>query len=118
MDRLENDCPPDSFKKMMNYAKKHNMNMPLNSGTDANTHNTYWNSRLTDKLESTVVRGNSLLSYIAKDKLFVENAGNTPTFDNSRCTNFIDLTLTNAKVHDPMDQWQVVKKIWHKLFIS
>ena len=48
-----------------------------------------------------MVRGNSLLSYIAKD---------TPTFDNSRCTNFIDLTLTNAKVHDPMDQWQVVTK--------
>ena len=58
MDRLEKDCPPDAFKKVMNYAKKHNI--ALISGTDANADNTYWNSILTDKAGTD--RGNSLLS--------------------------------------------------------
>ena len=40
-------------------------------------------------------RGNSLLSYIAEDKLFVENAGDTPTFNNGRWTNSIDLIITS-----------------------
>ena len=106
MDRLEKDCPPDAFKKAVNYAKQHNM--ALISGTDANAHNTYWNSRITDKAGAD--RGNSLLSYIAKEKLFVENVGDTPTFDNGRWTNSIDLTLTNAKGHYLMDRWQVVSK--------
>ena len=48
MDRLDKDCPPDAFKKVVNYANKHNM--ALFSGTDANVHNTYsWNSRITYK---------------------------------------------------------------------
>ena len=65
------------------------------SGTDANARNTYWNSRITDK--AGTYHGNSLLSYIAKEKLFVEkNLGDTPTFDNGRWTNSIDRTLTNA----------------------
>ena len=106
MDRLEKDCPPDAFKKAVNYAKQHNM--ALISGTDATAHNTYWNSRITDKAGAD--RGNSLLSYIAKEKLFVENVGDTPTFDNGHWTNSIDLTLTNAKGHDLMDRWQVVSK--------
>ena len=38
MDRLEKDCPPDSSKKVVNYAKKHYM--ALIFGTDANAHNT------------------------------------------------------------------------------
>ena len=52
--------PPDSFKKVVNYAKKHIM--ALISGTDANAHNTYWNNRITDKAGAD--RGNSFLSYI------------------------------------------------------
>ena len=68
MGRLEKDCPPDAFKKMVNlYAKKHNMAL-IPSADDANAHNTYWNSRITDKAESD--HGNSLLSYIAKEKPF------------------------------------------------
>ena len=31
MDRLNKDCPPDSFKKLVEYAKKHSM--ALISGT-------------------------------------------------------------------------------------
>ena len=108
IDRLEKVCAPDALKKVVNYAKKHNM--ALIFGTDANVHNTYWNRRITDKAGTD--RGNSLLRYIAKEKLFVENVGDTPTFNNGRWTNFIDLTLTvtNAKGHDLMDRWQVASK--------
>ena len=64
-------CYMDRLEKDLNYAKKHNM--ALISGTDANAHNTYWNSRITDKAGTD--RGNSLLSYIAKDKLFCWKRG-------------------------------------------
>ena len=82
--------------------------MALISGTDANTHNTYWNSRITDKAGAD--RGNSLPSYIAKEKLFVENVGDIPPFDNGRWTNSIDLTLTNANGNDLIDRRQVISK--------
>ena len=62
MDGLEKYCPPESFKKVVNYAEKHNM--VLISGTDANAYNTYWNNKITGKAGAD--RGNSLLSYFAK----------------------------------------------------
>ena len=71
MDRLDSDCPPESFKKAAEYANKHNM--ALIAGVDANAHNTYWNSRITDK--TGAARGDALLDYIVKEKLFVENVG-------------------------------------------
>ena len=49
-------------------------------------------------------------SFIAKDQLFVENVGDTPTFDNGCWINSIDLTLINDKGHDLMDRWQVASK--------
>ena len=66
--------------------------MALISGSDANAHNTYWNSRTNDKVGDD--RGHALLEFIVKEKLFVENFGDTPTFDNGRWTNSIDLTIT------------------------
>ena len=89
--------------------------MALISGTDAKSRNTYWNSRITDKAGTD--RGNSLLSYIAKEKLFVENVGDEPTFDNGCWTNSIDLTLANAKGSRDMTSWADGKwqaKMWMK----
>ena len=63
---------------------------------------------ITDKAGAD--HSNSLFNYFAKDQLFVENAGDTPTFDNGRWTNSIDLILPNAKRHDLMDWWQEVPK--------
>ena len=48
MDRLDKECPPESFKSVVEYAKKHNM--ALISGTDANVQNTYCKSRINDKI--------------------------------------------------------------------
>lgn len=106
MDRLDSDCPPSIFREVVDYAKKHNM--ALISGSDANAQNTYWNSRVTDKVGEN--RGHALLDFIVKEKLFVENVGDRPTFDNGRWTNSIDLTITNAKGHDLMDHWQTITK--------
>ena len=37
----------------------------------------------------------------------VENIGNTPTFDNGRWNNIIDLSITNAKGHNLVSKWHV-----------
>ena len=47
---------------------------------------------------------------MVKENLFIENGGDTPTFDNGRWTNSIDLTITNAKGHELVDRWQAVAK--------
>jgi ribonuclease HI len=106
MDRTDRDCPPQSFKNVVEYAKKNGL--ALVAGTDANAHNTYWNSKTFDKVGTD--RGDSLLAYIASENLMIENNGDMPTFDNGRWQNVIDLTITNKKGHDLLSKWQVEAK--------
>ena len=81
---------------MVEFDKKYNI--ALISGTDANAHNTYWNSRICDIVGED--RSHALLDFIMKENLFVENGGDTPTFDNGRWTNSIDLTITKMSFQD------------------
>ena len=106
MDRLDPECPPIAFRNAVEYA--HRNNMAFIAGTDANAQNTCWNSTTFDKIGSD--RGDSLLAYIARENLFIENNGNSPTFDNGRWKNAIDLTITNKKGHDLVNRWQVEVK--------
>ena len=106
MDRTDRECPPQAFKDAVEYAKK--TGMAFVAGTDANAHNTYWNSTTFDKIGTD--RGESLLAYIARENLMIENNGNEPTFDNGRWQNSIDLTITNKKGHDLINKWQVEVK--------
>ena len=106
MDRTDHDCPPQAFRDAVEYAKK--TGMAFVAGTDANAHNTYWNSTTFDKIGSD--RGESLLAYIARENLMIENNGTEPTFDNGRWKNAIDLTITNKKGHDLINRWQVEVK--------
>ena len=48
-----------------------------------------------------------LLEYILANNLMIENEGDTPTFDNGRCTNPIDLTINNRSGHNIVDSWKV-----------
>ena len=59
--------------------------MALIIGTDANAHNTYWHSSTFDK--NGTDRGNSLQNFMIEENLFLENVGDTPTFDNDRWKN-------------------------------
>ena len=106
MDRLDSSCPPVSVKNVVDFAKKNSMALII--GTDANAHNTYWHSSTFDK--NGTDRGNSLQNFMIEENLFLENVGDTPTFDNGRWKNVIDLTLTNKKGHELLDHWQVVQK--------
>ena len=101
MDRNDTNCPPAYLHPVVDYAKKHNIAFIL--GTDANAHHGCWNSStINDK-----GRGNNLLDFMAKDNLTWENVGCTPTFDNGRWQNVIDLTITNTKGHDLVSDWWV-----------
>ena len=104
MDRNDTLCPPQAFKDAVSHANRHGM--ALVAGTDANAQNTAWNSTTFDSIGSS--RGDELLAYIAKEDLIVENNGDSPTFDNGRWQNSIDLTITNKKGHDLLSNWQVM----------
>ena len=75
MDRTDALCPPKAFRDIVDHAKTHNLLLVV--GSDVNAHNTVWNSRICD-------RGDRLLKYLLENNLFIENVGNTPTFDNGR----------------------------------
>ena len=104
MDRNDANCPPQVFKNAVNHAKRHGM--ALVAGTDANAQNSAWNSKTFDSRGTA--RGDDLLAYIAKENLLVENHGDTPTFDNGRWQNSIDLTITNKKGHELLTNWQIM----------
>jgi len=101
MDRSDPDCPPDYLPPVVNHAKKHNLALIV--GTDANAHHSCWSSPII----SDKGRGERLLDYMANENLNCENVGSTPTFDNGRWQNIIDLTITNTKGHDLMSHWWV-----------
>ena len=96
---------PD-LKKSVEHVKRHNIALII--GTDANAHNTAWKSRICDQKRKE--RGDKLLEYILANDLFIENAGDIPTFDNGRWTNSIDLTITNKAGHNLVAGWRVVDK--------
>jgi ribonuclease HI len=101
MDRSDSNCPPDYLPQVVNHAKKHNLALIV--GTDANAHHSCWNSPII----SDKGRGDQLLDYMAKENLTCENIGSTPTFDNGRWQNIIDLTITNTKGHELLSHWWV-----------
>ncbi|KAL5259046.1 hypothetical protein ACHWQZ_G009499 [Mnemiopsis leidyi] len=104
MDRNDALCPPQAFKNAVNHANRHGM--AFVAGADANAQSTVWNSKTFDSIGSN--RGEELLAYIAREDLIVENNGDTPTFDNGRWQNSIDLTITNKKGHDLLSNCQVM----------
>ena len=106
MDRNDELCPPQAFRDLVTHAKTHKL--ALIAGSDVNAHNTAWNSRICDKQGSD--RGDKLLEYLMENNLFIENRGSTPTFDNGRWTNVIDLTITNQAGHDLVENWKVLER--------
>jgi ribonuclease HI len=105
MDRNDSNCPPEYLSEVIGYAKKHNLALII--GADANAHHANWNSHII----SDKGRGDKLLDYMASENLNWENIGNTPTFDNGRWKNIIDLTITNAKGHELVSNWWVDDRV-------
>ena len=103
MDRNDALCPPKAFRDIVDHAKTHNLALVV--GSDVNAYNTVWNSSICDKVGSD--RGDRLLEYLLENNLFIENVGSTPTFDNGRWKNVIDLTITNQLGHNLVEHWHV-----------
>ena len=101
MDRNDALCPPKAFRDIVDHTKTHNLAIVV--GSDVN-------SRICDKVGSD--RGDKLLEYILENNLFIENVGNTPTFDNGRWKNVIYLTITNQLGHNLVEHWHV-KEVGH-----
>ena len=110
MDRNDKLCPPQALRNVVIHAKTHKLGLII--GSDVNAHNTAWNSRICDNHAKE--RGDNLLDFIIANNLFIENVGDTPTFDNGRWTNVIDLTITNQMGHDLVEHWNVEEKIHDK----
>jgi ribonuclease HI len=101
MDRNDSNCPPEYLVQVTEYARKHNLALII--GTDANAHNAHWNSPIINDKG----RGDKLLDFVASENLVIENIGTTPTFDNGRWRNIIDLTITNSGGHELVSKWWV-----------
>ena len=56
-------CPPKASRDIVDHAKTHNLALVV--GSDVNAHNTVWNSRICDKVESE--RGYRLLKYLLEN---------------------------------------------------
>ena len=101
MDGTEKECPPKYLDNIIKYAKTNNLALFI--GTDSNAHNQCWGC----KHVNDHGRGDKLLEYISAEDLTWENVGNTPTFDNNRWTQIIDLTMTNQRAHQLVHNWRV-----------
>ena len=111
MNRNDALCPPEAFRDIVDHAKTHNLALVV--GSAVNAHNTVWNSRICDKVGSD--RGDRLLEYLLENNLFIENVGNTPTFDNGRWKNVIDLTITNQLGHNLVEHWHIITLMHNKV---
>ena len=80
MDRNDALFPPKAFRDIVDHAKTHNIVLVV--GSDVNAHNAVRKSRICDKVGSD--RDERLLEHLLENNLFIENVGNTPTFDNGR----------------------------------
>eukprot|EP00116_Pleurobrachia_bachei_P002757 sb/3463019/ len=73
--------------------------------TDGNGRNLRWNDKTTNQ------RGKILETIIDNCQLYIENKGNTPTYNSSTGKSIIDLTLTNSNAHQLIKEWEIQKTI-------
>ena len=95
-----NDTSPfvkDWVQDIIDYANDKGYAILL--GIDSNCHSTLYG------LE-TNRRGEELEDFIAKNRLYVENIGTTPTFNTKWVTSIIDITLTSHMAMS-VKNWQV-----------
>ena len=88
---------------LINYAAS--SKVPLIIGSDTNSHHKLWGNKDCNK------RGEDLLDLINSYGLSWTNKGSTPTFINSRGhESIIDLTITNDKGSELIENWHVSPK--------
>jgi hypothetical protein len=66
-----------------------------------NAHHTHWGSNISND------RGDDLLAYVCSTNLEFCNIGGTPTFDNGRWTEFLDVTLASHRLASMVENWEV-----------
>ncbi len=93
----------ERLERIMTAAES--KNIPLILGMDSNAHSPLWGC-----MESNQ-RGKLLEDFIQTNDLFVENVGKEVTFETSRASSIIDITLTNLKGSKLVRGWRVDKTI-------
>ena len=94
------DIPPAQTSPLIQYAQKRNI--PLITCSDTNSRHTLWGDKICNS------RGEQLLDFLNGVDLTWANKGSTPTFANSRGQeSLIDITITNNKGFDLIDNWKV-----------
>ena len=100
MDIEDVSFPPKPLIELEKYAKQ--IDAPLIIGSDTNSHHIIWGDKKQDK------RGEVLLEHLYSCDMSWVNRGSKPTFVNSRGhSSVIDLTLTNNKGSELIENWQV-----------
>lgn len=99
----DGDSVPGALERLCQYAQDHNLDLLL--GGDVNAHHTHWGSRAIN------ARGEEVLAFLNTTNLVLCNRGAVPTFNNSRWTEVIDVTLATPNLCDRVEDWKVCVSI-------
>uniref|UniRef100_A0A1I8H0A2 RNase H domain-containing protein n=1 Tax=Macrostomum lignano TaxID=282301 RepID=A0A1I8H0A2_9PLAT len=90
---------PPNLTSLVDYCS--NRRFELLVAGDINAHHTHWGSN------SSNSRGEELLAYICTTNTEFCNIGGTPTFDNGRWTEALDVTLVSHGLAPLVKDWEV-----------
>lgn len=79
-------------------------NRPILITGDINSKATQWGNKNTDK------RGKEWNKIIEENQLIIINQGDVPTYESSRGSSYIDITLTNEKLYKKVINWKVERE--------
>lgn len=90
---------PPKLASLVDYCSRRNFELLV--GGDFNAHHTHWGSKNIND------RGEELLAFLCTTNMEVCNIGGTPTFDNGRWTEVLDVTLASPGLFALVNGWQV-----------
>lgn len=102
-------APGSQMEKMCETLSQLNANAVF--GIDSNAHSTLWNA------DESNPRGEAMEDFIMQHNIAVLNKGCVKTFETSRCSTIIDITLAMG-YYDDIDSWKVREDYWfsdHKM---
>ena len=99
LDILHASIIPRKLRRLADYCKAHNEHLIL--CVDTNSHSTLWGC-----MENNV-RGDALDDFLFEQNLIVLNRGAMPTFETSRASSIIDITVASEDLSNSILNWQV-----------
>ncbi|MEM6804865.1 MAG: reverse transcriptase family protein, partial [Bacteroidota bacterium] len=109
-DKSNLDKIPNILRKIVAYARTNHLGLII--GMDANCHSGMFGS------PSQNHRGDVMDEFVISNELIPLNKGNTPTWNNKKSSSIIDISMTNDRLVNKIQNWRVNTQIFisdHKI---